>query len=284
MKKAPSVALVGGGRVSQSFVARLPFPAGQLGPVKALSYRVASRISNALRAGQPVRDYLPLGACRTILICVPEIQLRATLAGLAAASIVWSGKSVVLCGSWRGSEALDVFAQRGASCASLNPIEDGSGNGFLAEGAPPALQRIRELIGGSHHRILEIAPEAKPLVLAGLTLAGETLVPLLAASAESLRAAGLSTAQALAILRSAVDHTARAYAKAGRKAWNAKLPPDRREALGRQLDALLKTDAALERFFLHVSVAALELFRKDAAWLADRGNNYVAAKAGSVRG
>ncbi|MGH9667864.1 MAG: DUF2520 domain-containing protein [Bryobacteraceae bacterium] len=190
----------------------------------------------------------------------------------------------MLCGSWRGSEALDVLAQRGAACASLNPIEDGSGNGFLAEGAPAALQQIRELVGNPHRRVLEIAPGAKPLFLAGLTLAGEALVPLLAAAAESLRAAGLSTPQALAILRGAVDQTARAYAKAGRKAWNAQLPPDQREALCRQMDALLKTDPALELFFVRVSVAALEFFRKDAAWLADRGNNYAAAKAGSVRG
>ena len=278
------MALVGGGRVSRSFIASLPFLAGHLGPVKALSYRVASRISNALRAGHPVRDYLPLDACRTILIGVPEHQLGATLSGLAAAPIVWPGKSVVLCESWRGSEALEVLAQHGAACASLNSIDDEKGGSFLAEGDPAALQRVRELAGSSHLRVIEISPAAKPIFLASLTLTGEVLVPLLAAAAESLRAAGLSIPQVLAIIRVAVDRTARAYAKAGRKAWNAQLPPDQQEALCRQMTALSKTDPALERFFRQVSTAALEFFGKDTAWLADRGNNYAAAKAGAVRG
>ncbi|HLJ16511.1 MAG TPA: DUF2520 domain-containing protein [Bryobacteraceae bacterium] len=274
-----AVALVGGGKVSQSFVARLPSLAGQLGPVKALSYRVASRVSNALRAGYPARDYRPLEACRLILICVPEAQLSCTLSDLAAAPVNWAAKSVVLCGSWRSSEALETLTRRGASCASLNPIVDAQGDRFLGEGAPAAMQRIRELVGGARSRVIEISCGSKPLFLAGMTLTGVALIPLLAAVTESLRAAGLSTPQALSILGAAVDQAARAYSKAGRKAWSGPLVRNQREALDHQLDALLKTDPPLERFFRQTSIAALEFFHKDAKWLAEQRPSHAAAKS-----
>ena len=43
-------AVAGGGRVSASFVARLPRLAAELGPVAAQSYRLASRIVNSIGA------------------------------------------------------------------------------------------------------------------------------------------------------------------------------------------------------------------------------------------
>lgn len=279
MKRALSVALVGGGKVSQSFVASLPALATKLGPVKALSYRVASRVSNALRAGYPVREYQELDGCRTILVWVPESQLRSTLNGLIEAPLSWRGKSLILCGSWRGSGALAAFTQRGAACASLMPISAGSAGAFLAEGAREAPQRIRELVGGPAGRVLEISPAAKPLFLAGLTLARDAPVPLLVAAAASLRAAGVSTAQALSILGAAVDQSARAYAKAGRKAWNPRLTPNQCEGLLRQKDALVKIDPALARFFLRSLGAALELFEQDTVWLTGGRANQATAKA-----
>ncbi|MEO7141950.1 MAG: DUF2520 domain-containing protein [Bryobacteraceae bacterium] len=266
MRRSPSLALMGGGRVSQSFVARLPRLAPRLGPVAALSYRVACRIANTLRAGDAVRDYAPFDVCKLILVWVPEEQLAATLTGLASAPVNWTAKSVVLCGSWRGSEALEELERRGASCASLDPI-DTSESKFLAEGGALAIQRIRDLIGGARERVMEVSRESKPLYLAGMTLAGDVLVPLLVAAAESLRAAGLASAPAASILQVAVHQATRGCVKAGRKAWRGPLAVGERAALERQIEALRAANPALEKFFRRTAAAALELFNKDAAWL-----------------
>src|SRR5437868_15127946 len=89
-------AVAGGGRVSASFVTRLPRLAAELGPVAAQSYRLASRIVNSIGAGRPVRSYADLGALPLILICSPPSGVPAIVSALADA-IDCQGKTVLLC-------------------------------------------------------------------------------------------------------------------------------------------------------------------------------------------
>ena len=60
-------AVAGGGRVSGSFVTRLPGLESALGPVAAQSYRLASRIVNSIGAGHAVRAYQDLNDSTLIL-------------------------------------------------------------------------------------------------------------------------------------------------------------------------------------------------------------------------
>jgi predicted short-subunit dehydrogenase-like oxidoreductase (DUF2520 family) len=261
------VALVCGGNVTQSFLARLPHLAPRLGPVKALSFRVAGRVANRIGAGFAVPSYEPFGVCRLILISVPEPQLQSTLEGLLAAPMTWTAKSVVLCGSWRGSEALEDIHKLGASCGTLNPVFDRPDGWFLAEGGALAIRRIRELVGPPRTRVVTIGPEAKPLYLAAFTLLEGVLPPVLTAASETLRAAGLSNAQALSIVGTGADQAVRAHAKAGRKAWGGHLAADEREAILSQVKALQRKNPALARFFLRTAGGSLELSGQDSKWL-----------------
>src|SRR5438094_7222731 len=106
-------ALAGGGRVSASFVARLPRLAAELGPVAAQSYRLASRIVNSIGAGRPVRRYGDLDGSSLILICAPACGVPAIAAALADA-IGCQGKSVLLCDSGADSGCLTALKSRGA--------------------------------------------------------------------------------------------------------------------------------------------------------------------------
>src|SRR5438045_4587917 len=138
-------AVAGGGRVNDSFVARLPRLTTELGPVAAQSYRLASRIVNSIGAGYPVRSYADLDVSHLILICAPH-QSIASIASSLQAGLQCRGKIILLCEGAGHSLQLSELQSRGASVGSINPIPGFEGRRFVAEGNPAALREAKRLV------------------------------------------------------------------------------------------------------------------------------------------
>ncbi len=122
--KSPDVscttfALAGAGRVSASFVSRLPHLRSELGPVAAQSYRLASRIVNSIGAGNAVRGYQDLNDSRLILICAPVRGVGAMVSALGE-SLTCRGKIFLLCESGCDSRKLAGLRAQGAAVAPWN--------------------------------------------------------------------------------------------------------------------------------------------------------------------
>src|SRR2546421_12760632 len=98
-------AVAGGGRVSGSFVARLPRLGSDLGAVAAQSYRQASRIANSIGAGHAVKRYEDLNGSALILICAPQKDVGKIISALAGA-LDCHGKIFLLCESGVDSRQL----------------------------------------------------------------------------------------------------------------------------------------------------------------------------------
>src|SRR5439155_15348581 len=111
-------AVAGGGRVSGSFVARLPRLASQLGPVAAQSYRLASRIVNSIGAGHAVRRYEDLNDSALILICAPAQSVVPIVSALADA-LECRGKVFLLCEDGADSRQLTALKSKGAKVGSI---------------------------------------------------------------------------------------------------------------------------------------------------------------------
>ena len=122
MKKARSAGLIGAGNLADSLPVRLHRLSESLGPVKSTSLRVASRISNTLRAGRPVVSYRDFDSCSLILVSVPSDHLPRVVTDLLAAGISWRGKSILLCSDWQDSSELAHLAARGASVGSISLV------------------------------------------------------------------------------------------------------------------------------------------------------------------
>lgn len=84
-------------------------------------------------------------------------------------------------------------------------------------------------------RCLELAPGRKALFGLGLLAARGLLGPLLDAALMSLRAAGLSAAEARRLLQETADASVRAFAARGRKALEHPLGADRLASLDKGL-------------------------------------------------
>jgi hypothetical protein len=242
MKKAKPVALIEAGNLSASPLARFRWPSETLGPVKASSFRLASRISNRLRAGHPVKDYQEFDACSLILICVPDVSLSGVLAELKAAAIGWNGKALVLCSAWLDSSELKQFAARGAAVGSLSPIPGFEDARYLLEGDKLAVQEARRLVENRAAPAIAIERQLKPFYLAALTLTETVAFALAMAASECLRHAGVPSLSSYALLERQLSKTLRSYVRGGRRNYSAP------RELSRQLPVLASKDPALAAY------------------------------------
>jgi len=266
MKKQRALGLLAAGRISPA-VARLPRLADQLGPVKAASFRVASRLVNRLRAGFATASFDPFEYCRVVLISVPDEDLSSWIAEMARAGRLWAKKTVVLCDSALDSRDLTPLARLGAHVATLSAASTGPAAAYVVEGQADAVREVRRLFRNSGCRLLEVARGKKALYSAGLAFAGTLFLPLVSASADCLRRAGLTSAQAVDLAQATFQQTLRAYVKAGRKGWSGALRDRDLEAVRRQVEALGVDHPVLGAYFAETARLALAVLGEDPEWL-----------------
>ncbi len=245
MKRAKPVALVAEGKLTDSPLTHFLRLSDQLGPVKSHSYRVASRISNILRAGHPVKDYREFDACRLVLVCVPDPSLPRVVSEMAASPVSWDGKAIVLCSMSLDSNHLSELSARGASIGSLGPIPGFEDLRYIAEGDKPAVLAARRFLSHRKQQVVAIDRSLKPFYLAAVTCASSLLPALLLAASESLRHAGLPAPLSNTILEKQFGKALRSHLKSGRGL--TALPTE----LSTQLRALSSADPALAHYIEH---------------------------------
>ncbi|MBI1790947.1 MAG: DUF2520 domain-containing protein [Acidobacteria bacterium] len=241
-------ALVGGGRVSDSFVARLPRLARDLGPVAALSYRVASRIARTLRAGHAVPGFQHLQACRLILLCVPAKQIPGALARLSE-SLDWPGPTVLDCGPGADSRRLAELREQGAAIGSLRPVAGLANRLFVAEVDPAAVRAADRLAGRLGGRTEIVETERLDLYLAALTFGSSLFTPLLAAAADCLREAGLSKAGVDQVSGALFEQSLRGYQYSGNRSWRGPLAAGDSQRVMGELSALSRWRPRLAGYY-----------------------------------
>jgi predicted short-subunit dehydrogenase-like oxidoreductase (DUF2520 family) len=259
MRAAPLTGLVGAGGVNRSFLARMPKLLGTLGPVKAASFRVARRIANTLGAGYPVSDYAALKESVLILVDVPESSLDRVIGDLAAYAPL-EGSAVILCDSMRDSLWPNPLRAKGASVASLNAIPESSEQTFVAEGDSAAVAELRRLAALDRRKLIELQPASKALYFSGVHLVTNLLLPCIAGSVESLRAAGFTRSQATQVAQTLGTRTLREYGKAGRKAWNRDMVLALRRNVAEKLEVIRGADPHLADLYARGVEQALAFF------------------------
>ena len=245
------IGLIASGQIKKSLIARLPRLLEQLGPIKSSSYRVASRMANTIRAGHPVENWEEFRNCAHVFLTVPDKELQQIVAGMLASHVNWEQKAVVLCDTLADSSELRQLAGQGAMAASLDSLEGFDDRRFVAEGHRGALRELRRLLEHAGAKVLELKPHRKPVYLAGLASATSLVTPLLVASDETLRLAGIRSKEAQAIIERAVLRTIRGFLKAGRKSWSGPLADRRYTSVKAQIDALEKVDPLLAEYADH---------------------------------
>jgi hypothetical protein len=211
----PEYGLIAAGAVNSSFIGRLPGKARALGPVVGVSYRVASRIANSLRAGQPARSVDELDDFRLILFHSCPAQHDTLIGMLKKSGIQWQGKSLLFCDSEAaGSEH---FREAGASISKLrNCAFPGR---MVLEGSNPSLAAGHRLVRDLKMKAIEVDAGSAAALDAAITLATGALTPLIEHTAGLLRRCGLRDGESLRLAAGLFEKTTREYAHSGRQSW-----------------------------------------------------------------
>jgi predicted short-subunit dehydrogenase-like oxidoreductase (DUF2520 family) len=251
-------AVAGGGRVSASFVARIPHLSTELGPVAAQSYRLASRIVNTIGAGYPVRGYKDLNTSFIILICSPPRGVPSIVRALEE-SIDCKRKIVLLCESGADSRQLARLKADGAAVGSIHVIPGFEGRRFVTEGDPKAVREAKSLIRLIGSRVEDVQTAKMAVYAAGLSFGIGLFIPLLEASTQCLQDAGLSRAIATKVAGAVFQQSLREYVYAGKRSWRGPLAEGDRVSVKREIEALTAANPTLARYYRDMSSLALEL-------------------------
>ena len=266
MKIRSSVGLVGAGKISPG-LAKLRGVSSILGPVKASSLRVASRIANQIKAGRPVSTWQEMSGCSLILFSIPDEEIPATICSAAAAPVDWHNKAVVLFGSGLESSDMSELASKGAAVGTLEKMEGFDANRFAVEGNRIAVREVRRFLKACGASALELAAGKKPLYSAGLAFAGTLFTPLVEAAVDCLRKSGFSSRDAVEFAEICFRRTLRAYVKAGKQGWQGPVAKRDIEAVRRLIAALGEDNPLLVSYFAQTARMALDVFGKDKQWL-----------------
>jgi len=249
----PEYGLVGAGAVNASLVGRL---SGKLGPVAAVSYRVASRIANTLNSGTPVRSVDELDGMRLILFHAPAEQMEAMTELLKNSRIRWAGKSLIFFDCEDSRNASAWFKACGASVAAVRPC--GIPGRVLVEGMPPALTMARRLARTLRLKPVEISPGCEILFDAAITLGSGALTPLIDRAVGLFRQCGIRDPEAVRLASSLFENTARDYAHSGKQSWAWHARPADAERLAAEVAA----SGDLKRLFAELLLLGFEGFEK----------------------
>jgi hypothetical protein len=191
MKSQRSLGLVIEGNVTASSILRLPTIVEDLGPVKAGALRVARRLSNYLRAGYAVSSYNDLQPAGLVFLRVPDAIVPRIVEEVCASELVFKDLAFVLCESWLSTAALAPLQTRGATTATLMPIQTMRKSWFVVEGQLGAVRQVRKFLQRNDARSFELRPGSKPLYFAAQLLATTLPTQLFAAAQQALRLAGI---------------------------------------------------------------------------------------------
>ena len=249
MKESMSLALLTAGSITHSPVSRFPEIVKLIGPVKAPTYREASRAVNALKGGLAVRSVADIPAATLFLVCAPRRRVPTLVRDMVDAVADWRGRDVVLCSDSLDSRDLDMLARRGAHTASVLPLDWFDKPHFLVEGDPRAVQRTRKMLESTRGRVLEIETRGTPFYTAAADLASLILLPLLEAATASLRDAGIPHPLAHKMVDRMVARSLRNFGKSGSKTWRPPTAHTTHARLDRQLEDARGLDNRLSDYY-----------------------------------
>jgi len=209
--------VIGAGGLSKSLIGQLPGKSRQIGPVAGVSFRVASRMANSLRAGYAARSADELDTTPIILFHAPADQLRLLADLLEQSPIAWKEKPLIFCDCEVPIPVVERFRLMGASTAVARQF--GIAGTIMVEGTGPALACAHRIAADLRLRAIEIAPGTSDIFAATLTLTTAALTPLVNRAATMLRALGLRDKTAVGMATALFEHTIQEYGHSGKQSW-----------------------------------------------------------------
>jgi predicted short-subunit dehydrogenase-like oxidoreductase (DUF2520 family) len=230
MTSRTTVTIIGPGRVGQALGRLLMLVGVRIGWVAARRLASARRAARFIGAGQAVTlDSVELEDAAILLITTSDSALAEVALALAERRENWRGAIVLhTSGAWPAGgkdSVLQPFRQRGASVASLHPLqtvpnaEAGVRNligcSWAIEGDLPGLRLARRWVRALRGTAFALQPDRKPAYHAAAVIACAGVVILMESSRRLLEHCGVAPKRARQMLEGFVAETAKNFATLG---------------------------------------------------------------------
>lgn len=211
------------GNSTKSVILRYPGLADSIGPIKASALSVAHRVSNFIRAGEPISEYEQFADCDLVLIRVPDASVPRIVSELCGSQLAMTGMSFLLCESWLSSDILAPLRSQGATVATLLAVPAQSSQWFALEGQYAAVKRSKRLLNSVDASTVELRAGTKHLYFAASAFAETLPRALFAAAQRALRRAGVTGNHLYVLLEEMAQNMFRDITRGSRAGWTGPL-------------------------------------------------------------
>ncbi|MCB1758910.1 MAG: DUF2520 domain-containing protein [Gammaproteobacteria bacterium] len=270
----PSVSLIGAGAAGSALLLALHRLGYPITAVSSRSERSAMRC--AALVGSPYATSDNASASRRgeiVIIATPDGVIGAVCRTLVEQQGIREGQLVLHLSGALGAAELKAAAMAGADTCALHPIQtlvkpqQGAdllrAAWFCLEGAPPGVERARELAMAISGHAFSLDAEQKPLYHAALCVSSNYLVVLENIAVEMLQRAGLERGVALQALLPLIRGAAENLAQAGLpEALTGPISRGDVRTVERHLESLAQGSGEHARLYHQLGRAALRLARE----------------------
>ncbi len=268
------VSIIGAGRLGTTLGAALSKKGIR---IKALSCRTSQSAEESRKIigeGKASVDNIQTARAGDIIfLCLPDERISAVTKELDESNIRWGEKFVFHCSGLLSSEILNPLKVKGASTASLHPIQSFADKRtppeqfeniyFGIEGEKGALEASQQIIKKLGGRSLIIQAENKALYHMACSIASNFLVVLLDMASSLLHQVGLQEEQAFQVLLPLAKGTLHNVKKFNiQSSLTGPVMRGDRESVERHLEALRKSPAYHETY-TQLALQALEMVKKE---------------------
>lgn len=215
-----SFSLIGAGKVGTSLGKALSEAGYTIKSLSCATLTEAEESRRIIGRGEPSINNIHTAKNGEILfITVPDDRIKDVVRELESSDIFWQEKTVFHCSGLLLSEVLKPLKRKGASTASLHPIQSfshkDSAPGILQntyfglEGEEQAVTTGQKIVRDLGGRSIQIQPDDKPIFHAAFSITSNFFVVLLDSAVALLKSSGLSEEKAVQILHPLLDSTLR---------------------------------------------------------------------------
>jgi predicted short-subunit dehydrogenase-like oxidoreductase (DUF2520 family) len=268
------ISIIGAGRLGTSLGAALSKKGYRIKSLSCKTARSAKESRTIIGQGKASVDNIQTAKSGDILfLCLPDDEILKVAKELDSANINWSERYIFHCSGLLSSKVLKPFSAKGASAASIHPIQSFAHKKsppgqfeniyFGLEGEIEALKMSQEIIERLGGRSLIIKAKDKAVYHAACSIASNFFVVLLDIASTLLTRIDIPEEQAFQALYPLVKGTLHNVKKFNiRSSLTGPVMRGERESVEKHLEALRKFPPNDETYS-NLASSALEIARKE---------------------
>jgi hypothetical protein len=239
MKNNYPLALIASGPTRHNLFSKINGLSAQLGPVKSRSLRVASKVSNALKAGWPCAEWRDILEREFVFVCCPGADLQPIVDEMGRAGNSWSGRTIVFCTAEISAGARAAIDALGGSVVTLSVVRGSREPVVTIDGSDKAASRVHRILRDAGADALVVRNGAQKDLMDSVASIEAGSLAILQTATDALCSAGLRGEEARTLAAEAMQEAVKRFTRS-----RERLGPQHKNGLRRAGELLARQASA----------------------------------------